>query len=160
MKLIVSIRSEALVAALLGYAPRLVDRLQKALQRLAIDIQSAVKGQKLSGQVLHVRTGTLRRSINQAVETRSDGVWAIVGTPVVYARVHEYGFQGTEAVRAHLRTIRQVWGRPISPKQIEVSAHARRVNLPERSFLRSTLRDFETRAKEAIARAATEALVR
>lgn len=159
MKLVIAIRSQALTAMLMGFSARLLQNLNRTLNRLSLEIQSWVKGQKLSGQVLHVRTGTLRRSINRRVEMRSDGVWAIIGTNVEYGAVHEYGYKGPQTIKAHLRMMRVAFGRPVKdPRQIMVGQHTRQVNLPERSFLRSSLRDFEQRAQAAIQRAAAEAL--
>jgi phage gpG-like protein len=117
-----------------------------AAQRLAITAQRKVKGEKLSGQVLHVRTGTLRRSINQEVTETEDGVFATIGTNVRYAAIHEYGFDGQVNVRSFLR------------KGREVRAHVRNVHLPERSFLRSTLRDMESQIREDLKRAALKVL--
>ena len=63
---------------------------------------------KLSGQVLKNRTGTLRRSINQHVEETDTSITGILGADMDiarYARAHEYGFRGTVQVPAHTRTI-------------------------------------------------------
>jgi phage gpG-like protein len=54
-----------------------------------------------------------------------------VGTNVRYAAIHEFGFRGSVSVRGHARK-----GRSGS---IEVGAYSRQVNLPARSFLRSSL---------------------
>jgi hypothetical protein len=63
--------------------------------------------------------------------------------PVKYGRAHEYGFQGTVSVKEHLRTIKQAFGKTLaSPKTISVRGHSANVNLPERSFLRSALREL------------------
>ena len=132
--------------------------LARAVVRLAIDLQSHVKADKLTGQVLHVRTGTLRRSINQRVIQEPTAIWGSVGTNVKYARVHEYGFQGQVTVKAHLRTIHQAFGRPIKPVTFTMPAHARQVNLPERSFLRSALKDFEPRIRQTLIKAGKEGL--
>ena len=57
--------------------------------------------------------------------------------------MHEFGFSGTQNVRESLRTVKQAFGRPISPVEAIVRAHSRKVDLPERSFLRSALRELE-----------------
>lgn len=115
--------------------------LTLTVRRLAIDLQRYVKQDKLSGQVLRNRTGTLRRSITNKVISAPDGVRAQVGTNVAYARVHEYGFNGTEAIKEHLRKVKMAFGRPIDEVVVNVRAHSRRVNIKERSFLRSSLSD-------------------
>ena len=151
MNIIVSVHAEALIAKMAN-APELVRRaLLRAVTVLSIDVQRSVKQDKLTGQVLHVRTGTLRRSINREVTEREDGVFAVIGTNVEYAGIHEYGFNGTMSVQAHVRRSRQQMQmkksnvKPVG--DVLVRAHTRKVNLPERSFLRSTLKEFEPRIR-------------
>ena len=60
-QLIVSMRAETLLARLAGTADRLDKGMRAAVERLSIIVQTGVKEDKLTGQVLHVRTGTLRR---------------------------------------------------------------------------------------------------
>ena len=56
----------------------------------------------------------------------------------------EYGFSGTVQVKAHMREIKQAFGRPLKePKFVQVRAHSANVNFPERSFLRTALRDLK-----------------
>jgi phage gpG-like protein len=110
--------------------------LGKDVGRLCLRLLRTVKESKLTGQVLHVRTGRLRRSIHKTVRSTPTDVTGIVGTNVVYAHVHEYGFQGDESVRGHLRTSKLGRKFPVRP-------FTRHVHFPERSFLRSTLREME-----------------
>ena len=99
---------------------------------------------RLSGQVLNVRTGNLRRSIHQQVTSSGGLVVGEVNTNVRYGVAHEYGFTGTVNVKASMRQIRQAFGRPLkSPRYVQIRAHSRNVKLPERSFLRSALRDMK-----------------
>lgn len=117
-------------------------QIGQTVGRWALKLQRHVVRDKLTGQVLNVRTGTLRRSIDQVVLRTPGTVCAVVSTNLEYARRHEYGFKGTETVKAHLRTIKQAWGRPITPREVMVRQHVRTLNLPERSFLRSALADM------------------
>jgi phage gpG-like protein len=103
MQLFISMEAERLLARLSGVAPKLQANLVRVIRRLAIEVQGAVKETKLSGQALHVRTGTLRRSINQRVDVMGENIIATVGTNVRYAAVHEFGFDGPVHVREHLR---------------------------------------------------------
>src|SRR4051812_49353550 len=66
------------------------DRVAKTVRQLGLMLLTRVK-QKLSDDVLHVRTGRLRRSINMKFEDNGFSVTATVGTNVVYARIHEMG---------------------------------------------------------------------
>ena len=113
--------------------------IRSAMGRILLRLVRGVKENRLTGQSLHVRTGRLRRSIHSEMTGSATDVTGIVGTNVQYAAAHEYGYQGSETVKAHLRNIKQAFGRAILPKQIMVSAHSRAVNLPERSFLRAEL---------------------
>lgn len=177
IKLIVDINQLGLLSMLKGYPERVATSLVSAMNRLTIAIQARVK-EKLSGEVLHVRTGTLRRSINREVRYAGHGlIEGIVGTNVEYAAIHEYGFHGTETVRAHVRKIREhskmyLFGTASGMARTEmrwkrgkltggianVKEHSRTVNMPERSFLRSTLKDFEQRIKDELQAAAAKAL--
>jgi hypothetical protein len=137
------------------------DGLVRSISKLSIDLQMKVRDEKLSGQVLKNRTGTLRRSIVERVDDGGTIITGIVGSDTSvakYGAAHEYGFQGTVTVRAHARRITQAFGRPIAPKEIEVSAHSMRMNLPERSFLRSSLHEMEGQITDELTAAVGEAI--
>jgi phage gpG-like protein len=158
----VNMKAEALLARLAGSQDRLKQELRIVLQRLAIKVQGQVKSDKLTGQVLHVRSGTLRRSINQKLFETKDGVYAQVGTNVKYAGIHEYGFNGVEHVSAHTRrsALQFSVGRSKRARKsegtINVRAFDRHMVMPKRSFLVSTLvedrSEIETSIRAAIIR--------
>lgn len=129
-----------------------VDQINEAVRqsivRSTLKLLVKVKREKLSGQVLNVRTGRLRRSITQKVIDLSNGVTGIVGTNVEYAAAHEYGFKGDVTVKAHLRMIKMAFGKSISPKQVSIKTHTRKVDLPEKSFLRSALEEMRKEIKQ------------
>lgn len=164
----VEINDTAAILKLDGMKLRARDVLKRTVTVLSIELQRYVKEKKLSGasqnarangaktgegkylgQALGVVTGRLRRSITHKVTESTGEVRGIVGTNVEYAGVHEYGFQGQVTVREHLR-------RTKSGNSAVVHAHARAVNLPERSFLRSALREMRPRIDEAFQAAARE----
>lgn len=125
------------------------DGVRKSVVRLTLELLRKVKADKLSGQVLNVQTGRLRRSITQRVTEQGSTITGIVGTNVEYARAHELGFKGPVSVKAHLREIKKAWGKPLkAAKKIQVKPHTRQVELPARSFLRSALADMEPRIRE------------
>ena len=148
------------------YPAEVREFLRRTVSKLAIDLQRHVVADKLSGQVLKNRTGTLRRSINQRVQESGTSLTGIVGADMSearYARAHEYGFHGTVEVRAHLRTITQAFGRALkNPREVQVSAHQVNMNLPERSYLRSSLRDMRQTILDSfrreLGRAASDAI--
>lgn len=148
MNITVDIRAEQFLASLAQRSRELDAAMVRVITRLSIEVQSAVKTEKLSGQALSVRTGTLRRSINRVVVQQGNSVYAQVGTNVVYAAAHEYGFQGVVNVREYARR----------SDGAKVRAHTRQMNTPERSFLRSTLRERASQIRAEVKDAALRVL--
>ena len=147
--------SEKLVRRVEFMPQRLHDELKRYIKAFTLQLTAKVKADKLSGQVLNVRTGRLRRSIHPEVIESPGRITGIVGTNVVYAGRHEFG--GTVQVKEHLRTIKQAWGRPLKePKTITVKAH--NVNVKERSFLRSSLKEMEDQFYQGVDSAVRRAL--
>lgn len=133
-------------------------RLLRAITQLGIELQRNVEQDKLSGQVLQSRTGSLKSSIDFRVDQSGGAFAASVFSTSRYAAVQEYGFAGTVSVRASLRRIREAFGRPIAEKTISVRAYDRRMNLPERSFLRSALEDIAPVIRDEVEAALSEAV--
>jgi len=112
----------------------LVQRLVMAkVQSLGIELQRHIVQDKLSGQVLNVKTGNLRRSIQLAITNESGSITAKVfsSNDVKYAAIHEFG--GT-IVPSKAKALS--W---IGPDGKRIFAHS--VTLKERSFMRSSLAD-------------------
>jgi len=131
--------------------------LARSITQLGIDLQRNVRQDKLSGQVLRSRTGALKSSIDLRVDQGARSVSASVFTDLRYGAAQEYGFAGTVSVGASLRWIREAFGRPIAEKTISVRAHNRRMDLPERSFLRSGLEDMTPAIRAAVEAGVAEA---
>lgn len=158
---VVLVGDEEVKARLEKLGPDTHDKVVRAVQKLTIDLQAKVVGEKLSGQVLKTRTGTLRRSITQRVEDNGSSIIGIVGADMStakYAAAHEYGFTGTVEVREHVRRITQAFGRPITPREVLVASHSMRMNIPERSFLRSSLSEMEPDILAGLNEAVQEAI--
>jgi hypothetical protein len=132
--------------------------LLRGITQLGIELQSDVQQDKLSGQVLRSRTGSLKSSIDLRVDQSGGAITASVFSDSRYAGVQEYGFAGTVSVRASLRRIREAFGRPITEKTISVRAYDRRMDLPERSFLRSALEDMTPAILDGVEAALAEAV--
>lgn len=66
-----------------------------AMKRSTIRLADYIAEHKLSGQKLNVRTGNLRRSLQESrakkVQERGDAVIGTVGTNMEYAAINEYG---------------------------------------------------------------------
>ena len=150
--------AEQLVSRLQSMDSRLEQELSTCIGMLTLKLQLRVKQHKLSGQVLKKRTGTLARSIDRLVEKNNSGISGVVNTNLAYGRVHEYGFTGTVNVKAHLRQVKQLFGRNLSqPITVQVRPHSRQVKFPERSFLRSALRNMQPEIEQQIKQAITKA---
>ena len=77
-------------------------------------------------------SGRLRNSVHYQVE----GQEVRVGTNVVYAGVHNRGYSGTQAVKAHERKVSSVFGRKLrTPVIARIGAFSRRMEIPQREFL-------------------------
>lgn len=118
---------------------------------------------------LGIITGRLRSSIRRsAARTVNGNVEAAVGTNVKYFGVHEYGFDGSVAVKAHKRTgYRNDQGKVLSKRAAqkqtkkgksvtertgEVKAHSRRVKVPARAPLRTGLEANKQLIADALSR--------
>ena len=153
------IGGDVLAAVLRSYGDKVQTAIVQSVGRSALRLQREVMQNRLSGQVLNVRTGNLRRSIHQRVTNTGSAVIGEVNTNVRYGKAHEYGFAGTVNVKASLRQVRQAFGRPLkSPRYVQVRAHSRNVRLPERSFLRSALRDMKPMIETDLQKSIEEAL--
>jgi phage gpG-like protein len=116
-------------------------RMRTTMETIGTVMEAYVKINKLSGQALHRRTGNLSRSITHRTGESGGAINAIVGTNASYARAHEYGAHGVVNVPAYVRMQTMAFGRPMDPRQVTVRAHPMKQNIPEASFLRSTLRE-------------------
>ena len=117
-------------------------RLAAVVEDQAIALVGYIQADKLSGQVLNVRSGVLRNSVHHAMDASGDRVVATVGTDVVYAAIHEYGGTIVPKTAQALRFV-------IDGKTI----HAKSVTMPERSYLRSALSDRAQAIRDALAAA-------
>lgn len=123
---------------------RIIEQIRTTIKKLTFKLQAKIKNDKLTGQVLNVRTGRLRRSINVEFQELGDGlIQGLVGTNTPYARIHEYGFNGEQQIKEHIQKRKQVFGRMLqSPIEITIRAHVRHINAPEKSFMRSALAEL------------------
>lgn len=165
-----------LTATLVG-----TEKLQSGLTRLGVDVKAAVRQgiaraclrilvrskEKLSDDVLHVRTGRLRRSITTKMQGTDEEPEGIVGTNVEYAARHEYGFHGTEQVKAYVRRVpdrdmtsggKSGTARRTAMGVAFVHSFTRNANTPERSFLRSALNELRPEVGREIEQALSRAI--
>jgi phage gpG-like protein len=118
------------------------DGIAKSILMLTIELQRIIQQDKLSGQVLHARTSNLRNSIAYNFNDSGNEINGTVGTnigAIPYARIHEFGGI-IEAKRANFLKFR-IGDRWISKKSVVI---------PERSYLRSALKDLEPKIQITI----------
>jgi len=121
---------------------RIKFEIRRTINALTLRLQRTVQEDMLTGQRLKVQSGRLRGSVSSKVDEDKDSIEGTVGAGgalVPYAFAHEFGLNGSLGVKAHLRTIKQAFGRPISPRQISVKAHSRNVRFKELRFMRDSL---------------------
>lgn len=130
------------IARLDDLGGRVQHELRKVVETERLILEALIK-RKLSGEVLNVVTGNLRRSVASHTEDAGASVYgvAIQSGDVKYGARWEYGFSGTETVAAHTRTVTQAFGEAIAPTEIRVQTFTRTANSPARSFMRSSLAD-------------------
>lgn len=121
---------------------------------------------KLSGPVLKNQTGTLRRSIHQRLVETQEAIKGLIGSfagytnpkggeqAAGYARIHEFG--GTFNVPDYVRRVNIVFGGEVKPFMQVVKSH--KVTYPERSFLRSSLKDEKKNVVKELRISMNEAL--
>lgn len=136
--------AEAVGTMLLAVTPEAQKRVRDEVARQGMELLRSAK-QKLSDDVLHVRTGRLRRSVNAQNSDDGSTFRSNVGTNVVYARIHEMG--GTIP-------------RPLKPSVTLATIkdrirHPRKgfAEYPQRSFLQSSLRERKGAIKAGLVKA-------
>lgn len=148
--------------------------LERQVETEAINLTAYVKQQKLSDQVLRVRTGRLRRSITYRLERDSDSSFrAYVGTNVVYARAQELGFDGDVQVKEYTRRnpkqlaearYRNKKGETVLGAKhrgegtVVVRAHVMHMRIKAKRFLSGSLEDNKPRIMTNLRNALAEAL--
>ena len=153
----------------------LVARAMDVENELTVGDIDARKLSRRGPKTLGVRTNRLRSSI-RAKQTVVTGLTAqsSIGSNVVYAGAHEFGFSGTVPVRAHTRrrltyagdgrkTYKRMDARgrihTVSRKArstaevILVRAHPMKMATPERAYIRSTIQERAPRYSAAVSAA-------
>lgn len=134
------------------------ERVRRVVTEEALRTEARIK-EKLSGEVLNVRTGDLRRSITHRVEEDAESVTGRVFSSgdVKYAAIHEFGgtIQIPEIFPKNGQALHFFVG---SSEVFAAHTRAHTVTMPERSYMRSTLRERSTDIKEALIGAVREGL--
>jgi phage gpG-like protein len=145
---------QALIARLSAMPSRVHEALLRKVTALDLLLEAKVKD-KLSGDVLQVRTGALRRSIFGCVQDAPTWVVGRVQSSgdVKYAGIHEFG--GTTPAHDIVATKAKALAFMMGGKQVFFkSVHHPGSKIPERSYMRSSLADM----RDAIVEGMTEAV--
>jgi phage gpG-like protein len=139
----ITIDDKMVRAAFDGLPSRVHAAIVRKVHALRLELESKIKGDKLSGQVLHVVSGDLRRSIFSGVEDKGDIVegWAKQSGDVPYGAIHEFGgiIHIPEILPVKAKALHWVsGGKDVFAKR----ARAHDVTMPTRSFMRSSLEDM------------------
>jgi phage gpG-like protein len=122
------------------------DALAATISSLALQLQKHVQVDKLEGQVLRHITGQLQGSIHgELSENSSDRITGrVYSSNVAYAAIHEYG--------GPFRTRLGTGKGPPKPGGKAVA------QMPERSFLRSSLADYRQKIIDDMSAAVRQAV--
>lgn len=154
----VELKDTAVRVRLTAMPGRVRASLYRKATALAVQLANLVR-QKLSGQVLNVRTGNLRASIFEDVQQTSTAVTGKVGSSgdVKYAGIHEYGgtIPAHEIVPNKAQALAFIWqGKQQFFKRVQIPD----VHMPERSYLRSSLSEMKQQIVEGLREAVLEGL--
>ena len=133
--------TKAVLEGMRRRAKRVNGAVLEAMQRIVIGLESHVVTEKLSGQVLHRRSGVLSGAVHGVAGMGANGQVigrVSVGKQAWYGKLHEYG--GIFTVPAHTRKITHFFGHQFPKGQTaralaQVRTYVMKV--PERSFMRS-----------------------
>ena len=126
--------------------------LSDRINRLSLQLQQKIQNDKLSGQVLNQRSGTLKRSIemipsfaNTSAGTVMGGVRG-AGGPAFYGRFHEFG---TDRSYTIVPVTKQALRFYVNGKVV-FAARVQHPPIKERSFMRSAASEMEPEIISAI----------
>ena len=137
--------------------PRIIAALVRKMNQLVFRLQAKIVNEKLAGQVLHHRTGTLASSI-RAIPTQVEGAALVAkveggGGPAFYGKFHEFGTTDWYTIR------------PINKKALAFMMGGKQVivrsvyhpPIKERSFMRSSLAEMREQIQTELQETITEA---
>ena len=133
-----------LVARLSSMPTQVAAALRSKIEVLTIQLQAHIVRDKLHGQVLHQRSGQLARSIQRRVDATVLAVYGFVFSAgdVKYAGIHEFGGK-TPAHDIYPKKAQALafamGGKTVFAKVV----HHPGSQMPERSFMRSSLADMK-----------------
>ena len=143
----------------------LAERMRVAMRVMGTKIENTAKRDKLTGQVLHVRSGRLRRSVNTQYSDDGTTFTASTGSNVSYGAAWELGWDRVANVHAFVRRQKSrntrgatggltKSGKPkagvVSSGIAFVSAHQRHTQQAARPWLRPSLEANRAEARRRL----------
>ena len=143
-----------------GIALTGIDQVQARLGGLAASIRAELAPaiQAQAAALADRASGLAGGALGDSITVEPDGLQAGIGSDLPYARLREMGFQGSETVKAYLRQIRQVFGRPVMPHPIAVRSFQRSVDRPAQPYLAPALDAAAAELPDGLAQAVARAL--
>jgi hypothetical protein len=133
--------------------------IKNRLDQLSVQLQQHIVREKLSGQVLHHRSGKGQQSIRVIPATedgeRIEGGVQGGGGPAWYMALHEFGGTFT-AARKNLMRPPHLVTRTRGERVMTGSPYG--IHFPERSFMRSSLQEMRQQIYDGMAQALRDAL--
>lgn len=155
----------AITATLEEFPEKMARAIVKTMDKENEETVGVIAREKLSQRgptTLGVVSNRLRLSVRKTSALVSGvDVVSSIGSNVKYAAAHEFGFTGVVQVKAHKRRIiahdrYRKHGRGFIKTQSgipgTIRAHSMKMNLPERSYIRSTLQERAPRYTEALSK--------
>lgn len=157
---------------------RLSQAVVAEMNRLNQEVIGEITAKRLTGKGpfpvdehrLGVVTARLRKSLNASnAQATQNRVESRIGSNVVYAGVHEFGFDGTVFVNSHERKphkrLKEIITTKLGKQRRKftkiggsiVTGHGREVHMPARAPIKTGLDDYEPKYGEGISRAIVEA---
>ncbi len=152
------------LARLKSMPRKLNDSLFRAITGVCISLEAFIKDTQLSGGVLNVQTGDLRRSINHEVQNNGNQIIGEVFSAgnIPYAKIQEYGgtinHPGGTAYYIDSQTQMAVFISNAESLGLGLPrTKAHKINIPEHSYMRSGLAEKTPEIQERISAAIKEA---
>lgn len=158
MSITATVDASAVIARFSRIPGSVKQSLVPTMDKIGYDLVTHVVRDKLSGQVLKRRTGTLSNAVTHtAPEVTANSVQTKVGvfSGVPYARIHEFGGKiSVPEVSGKLMVFSAKDGTTVFTRKRRAFV----ANMPERSYLRTGLADQRDSILSQITRAVGEAL--
>lgn len=150
------------LADLEGKGPLILNAVRIKMNSLLIQLQAKIVGEKLQGQVLQHRTGNLQRSIvlspaSGAVIVGNEVIGSVIGAtpPAQYGMVHEYGGESSYDITANGAKALRWFAEGGAKRFAKTVQHPQ---MPERSFMRSSLEEMRATIVQQIQGAVVEVM--